>query len=138
MVRKIVFPGLLSGLAILLITLGHIAIVKYAFPSVAQEYLNIAFFRSTDSPLMVLFYARPFILGIILAWIWNNTKSLFQTTSWHRGLNFSLYYWIAATIPAMTLNYSIMQFSLTMIITWIITGFLNALVAGQIFAKTNP
>ena len=79
------------------------------------------------------------ILGIVLAWIWDKTKSLVEgKTAIERAYKFGLAYWVIAGIPGMFITYSSFQVSLAMIVTWSFSGLVEAVVAGWIFAKKNP
>lgn len=138
MLKKVLYPGIVAGLAVLVIGILHSLLVSYAFPSLGQEYANTAIFRPFDDPLMILFYIHPFVLGLIIAWVWDMVKTHFKTDPWHRGFNFGAYFGVVTLIPGMLITYSSMQVSLTMIITWTAAGFLNAIVAGIILAKLNP
>jgi hypothetical protein len=134
--KKIIWPGILAGIAMLVIGMA----VSYLFmilPSVAADYSNSSIMRSWSDPLMSLFFLYPFVLGIALAWVWNRTKNLFKGNTWKRGLKFGFAYLIIATIPGMLISYSSFPLSLWTIISWIVSGFVNAVVAGLIFAKMN-
>lgn len=114
--------------------------ISYLFmliPSVTADYNNSNIMRSWNDPLMSLFFLYPFVLGIALAWIWNRTKPLFKGTWRKRSFNFGLSYFIIATIPGMLITYSSFPLSFWTVIGWTVSGFVNAYVAGMIFAKMN-
>jgi hypothetical protein len=134
--KKIILPGVIAGIAILVLGM----LVSYLFmliPSVSADYANTAIMRQWQDPLMMLFFLYPFILGIILAFIWDKSKTLFKGTLWKRGCNFGLAIFLIATIPGMFITYTSMPYSLMTVISWTVGGLLNALVAGWIFAKMN-
>lgn len=85
---------------------------------------------------MSIYFVYPFLLGIILAWIWHKIKVLFAGGYLKRGLSFGFIYWII-TIPGMFISYSTFPISLVMVISWSLNGLIQILVAGIILAKTN-
>ena len=88
---------------------------------------------------MSLFFLYPFVLGFVLAWVWDKTKKLFEAKSeFERACKFGGAYWVIAGIPGMLITYSSFQVSLLMVLAWTISGFVEAVVAGFIFVKKNP
>ena len=78
-------------------------------------------------------------LGIILALLWDKTKNLFKDKSiFQRGLRFGVAYWLIATLPGMFMSYSSFQVSLVMVLSWSISGLIQAIIAGWIYVKMNP
>jgi len=134
--KKIIWPGIVAGVAILILGMA----ISYLFmliPSVAADYNNTHIMRSWQDPLMSLFFLYPFVLGIAFAWIWNKSKPLFKGSAWQRGTHFGFAYFIIATIPGMLISYSSFPISFLTIISWTVSGLVNAIVAGWILAKMN-
>lgn len=134
--RKIILPGIIAGIVIFLLGM----VVSYLFmlfPSVAADYNNTEIMRQWEDPLMMLFFIYPLLLGIILAWTWNKSKSLFKGTSFQRGGKFGLAIFLIATIPGMFITYTSMPFAFLTIFSWTVGGLINAIAAGWIFAKMN-
>jgi len=134
--KKIIWPGLLAGIVMLVLGM----IVSYAFmiiPSVSADYQNTGLMRSWQDPLMMLFFLVYFIEGIIYAWVWNKTRVLFKGTSVRRGTMFGLSIWLVAMIPGMFISYTSFPLSLLTILSWTVSGLINTIVAGLIFAKMN-
>lgn len=134
--KKIILPGLLAGFVNLLAAMLVSKIFVFLCPTINTAYQNPNLFRSYSDPLMILFFVYPFLLGIILAWFWNETKSLYPSDV-EGGLRFGLNYWIIATIPGMFVTYSSMPYSLPIVVSWLVEGLISALIAGTIFAKLN-
>lgn len=134
--KKIILPGLLIGLVNFFASMAVSQSFRASFSSVNAEYLNPNLFRSMNSPLMLLFFVYPFLLGIILAWFWNKTKSLYPTGI-KGGLKFGLNYWIIAVIPGMFATYTSMPYSYLIVLSWLVEGLVSAFVAGIILSKLN-
>ena len=134
--KKILLPGLLAGIATLAISMA-LSFLFMKFPSVSMDYANSNLIRPWKDPLMSLFFLYLFVQGIILAWVWNKSKSLFQGTAISRGIKFGLSIWLIASVPGMLVTYSCFPLSLLTVISWTVDGLVNGPVAGMIFAKMN-
>ena len=138
--KKIIISGLIAGIIMLIVGMAlNYVFEVILFPSLAHEYANVnGFFRPWSDPLMSIYFIYPFIFGVILAWTWNKVKSLFVSpVYWKNGVYFGLSIWFISSIPGMIMTYSSFNVSLTMIFSWLISGLINAIIAGLIFAKMN-
>jgi len=139
MSKKVIASGLLAGALMLIVGMVLNQIYGLVFPSLADEYINAQLFRPWSDPLMSLYFLHPFILGVVLSWVWDKTKKLIDgKTLWDRAYKFGLAYLVIAGIPGMFITYSSFQVSLTMVGSWLLSGLLQALLAGWVFAKRNP
>jgi hypothetical protein len=136
MFKKIIGAGLLVGLINFLATTVVSKLFGVIFPAINAEYQNPNLFRPWSDPLMLLYFIYPFLLGVILAWFWNKTKTIFGEDI-RGGIKFGFAYWIIAGIPGMFITYSSFQVSLTMVLSWTVSGLVAALLAGIIFSKLN-
>jgi len=124
--------GLVNFLASMLVS----KVFGVIFPSINAQYQNTNLFRPWTDPLMLLFFVYPFLTGIILAWFWNKTKNVFGENI-KGGINFGITYWVIASIPGMFITYSSMPYSLLIVISWLVGGLVEALLAGVILSKLN-
>jgi hypothetical protein len=137
--KKILLPGFISGMAILVIGMMALSrIWNVIFPSLEQEYKQ-GIFRPWSDPIMWLFYLYPFVLGLVLAWGWEKTKGLIRGKNiYKRGLVFGLCYWLAASLPGMLMSLSSFRVSVVMVFSWSLGGLIQAVITGWILAKINP
>ncbi len=135
--KKIILPGLLAGLLMLIAGMVFSFISNAIVPALMAEYQNLDIFRAFDDPLMSLFFLYPFVFGLALSWAWDQVKKSFKGSAKERGLNFSLMVFFIATVPGMLISYASFQISGCMTLSWMMSGFLNVLIAGQVFAKMN-
>ncbi len=135
--KKIVLPGLLAGTFMLVAGMINGQLFNQLFPSLASEYLNTSLFRDMKDPLMALYFLHPFVLGLILAWVWNIVKPAIsgKTTVMH-GLRFGFIYAMLG-IPGMLISYGSFQLSFLMILSWTIGIFIQGLGAGIVVASVN-
>lgn len=134
--KKIIWPGIIIGIVMLVLGL----LVNYLFmlfPAVTADYQNTNVMRSWQDPLMMLFFLHPFVVGIILAWVWDRSKGLFHGSAARKGTQFGLAIWLIATVPGMLISYGSFTLSLLTIISWTVSGLINDIVAGIILSRIN-
>jgi hypothetical protein len=134
--KKIILPGIVTGVAMLVAGMA-VSFLFMIIPAVAGDYANANLMRSWSDPLMSLFFLYPFVLGFAFAWVWNKTKNLFKGNVVKRGFRFAVAYLIIATIPGMLISYSSFPTSFWTMLSWTVSGFADAFVAGIILAKMN-
>ena len=133
----IIRRGLIAGVAVLVVGFGLNWLIGAVFPSIAQEYQNLAIFRPWTDPLMIVYFAHPFILGIVLAYLWNILEKQLSGDSINKAFQFAKLYFVIATIPGMFISYTSFQVSLFMILAWAVSGFLQVFAAGLVFARVK-
>lgn len=135
--KKILVPGLVSGLVMVVVSIIVSQVLHAVFPSVMAEYQNSGIFRPWTDPKMSIMFLHPFILGVILAYIWDKTKSVVKGNSpVMKGLTFGFIYWLL-TIPGMVMSYSSFPISMLMVDTWIISIFIQSICGAIILALMN-
>ncbi len=127
--------GLIAGFANLLLGLGVNMVLQMILPGLAEEYQNTAIFRPWQDPLMMVYFAYPFILGIVLAYLWGLLRKQLKGTDPQKAMQFAKIYFIIATIPGMFISYTSFQISFLMILVWTVTGYLQAYIAALIYTK---
>lgn len=129
--------GLFAGLAILVLGIIFNIAVEAIFPILAHEYQNAALMRPWTDPLMMIFFAYPFILGLVASYFWTLIGKNFTGSTLEKAFGFAKTYFIIATIPGMFISYTTFHISFLMVASWTVLGFLEIFVAGFIFAKTR-
>lgn len=133
--KKVLKSGFIIGIANLIIGMGLSWLMNFLSPSLALEYQNPSIFRPWSDPLMSLYFLYPFLLGLILAWIWEKIKPIFKDKDKTKiALNFGLAYFIVAGLPGMFITYSTFQVSLLLVLSWSLTGIIDAIAAGWILS----
>lgn len=134
--KKILMSGVVAGVVLLLVSFGLLYILTKGLTTLAEEYYSPSFHSTGERN--IYFFLHPFILGLALAWFWERFKGQFVGVWVWRGLEMGLVYAIVATLPAMWITFSAIDVSLNIVLTWLLYGFLQATIAGLIFAKMNP
>lgn len=131
---RIISTGLLAGFIMFGAGIIGGAIIYMFDHSLEREYGNPSIFRQLSDPAMPLFFFVPFLLGVILAWLWTRTKTLFSArTGLKKGIAFGVIYWLL-TIPGMLLAFASFSISAMMVISWGITVLVQAVCAGMLFS----
>lgn len=134
--KRIVISGVVAGLILLALSYIVLFITIRIFPSLVEEYYNPIFWPGGDRAL--LFFAHPFVLSFCLAWFWERSKNLYTGKWLFRGAEMGLVYGVVATLPSMWITFSAISVSLVMVLSWLLYGFLQAIIAGLVFARLNP
>jgi hypothetical protein len=122
--------GLISGLANLVLGFGINQFVTLLLPALANEYRNPAMFRPWSDPLMMVYFAYPFILGVAAAYLWEKVGK-------PKPVEFAKLYFLIATVPGMFITYTSFQITFPMVLLWAVTGYIQILVAGLVFVRVG-
>lgn len=134
--KKAIAVSLVAGIILLIISVGMLYLSVYALPGLAKEYFSPVFRSSGKTDWM--YYTHPFLLSFALKWFWERYKSLFRGPVMLRAIEVALVYSIVAMIPVLWITFSAIDVSLQIALTWFGYGFVQAFVAGIVFAKLNP
>lgn len=138
MIKRVVLPGFVASLVILVAGIGVSLLFSAALPSLNEEYQNATIFRPASDPLMLLYFVHPFALGFILAWVWDKTKIVWSNEqTWRNSLNFALCYWLIS-VAGMLITYGTFQLSIAIVVSWTTSTLIQAVLAGFVFSKMNP
>lgn len=127
--------GLIIGIVNLIIGIILNIVLNSLVPTIGLEYQNPAIFRPWQDPLMMAFFAYPFIFAFIAVYFWNIIGKKFTGSETQKAFQFAKLYFIIATIPGMFATYTSFQISFLMVLNWAVVGFIDAFIAGYILAK---
>jgi uncharacterized membrane protein len=133
--KKIINSGFVASIVLLAFAYVCLLIMPILLPKVAEEYYNPAFV--SDESRNFLYYVHPVLLAFGLAWFWNRFKSLLNGNAFMQGIEMALIYVSIATIPSLLITYSAIDVSLLTILSWLLYGFFQALIAGIIFSRMH-
>lgn len=135
---KIIRNGLLVGVAMLIVTFAINFATISVFPEFQEIYENTEIFRSPDDPLLMLYLLFPFTLGLALAWVWGRIKQDFSGALARDSWNFSLLFLAVAGVPTFLINTGSFNLPLAMMLSWLVTTYINGYVAALILGKLDP
>lgn len=134
--KKVLTSGLIAGIVLFIISYGGLYLTIRFLPQVFVDYNNPLFYSGGERDF--LFYSHAFVISFALSWFWDRFKAVFKGPSVLRGLEFGLTYTLVALLPIMWLTFSTLDISIFMVSSWLIYGFIQAVIAGILFAKLNP
>jgi hypothetical protein len=134
--KKVIFPGLVAGVVLLILSILGLYLNIWIFPDLAMQYFQPAF--NEQSSRIMLYFIHPFIIAMALSWFWSKIKGILKGSFLTRGIEFGIIYALIATFPAMWLVFSSITVSLQMVFTWFVLGFIQAIIAGLVCEKMNP
>ncbi len=110
-------------------------IISAIFPDAMVEYSNSEIFRQWDDPLMYYLILHPFVMGIILSFIWLKVRRLIDEEGLKKGLVYGFYVWLFFGVPGMLMSISTFQISAFLVGTWTASILAQDLAAGVLFAR---
>ena len=134
--KKIIFPGLIAGIVLFIVSYGSLYLGIRFFPNLFIDYNNPLFNSNGDRD--ILFYLHAFVISFALSWFWDRFKGLFNGSFMLRGLEFGFVYAMVSLLPVMWITFSSLDITGYMVLSWFLYGFVQAIIAGMLFAKFNP
>jgi hypothetical protein len=110
-------------------------VISAIFPDAMAEYSNSDIFRQWDDLLMYYFLLHPFVMGIILSFIWLKVRGLIDEEGLKKGLVYGFYVWLFFGVPGMLMSISTFQVSAFLVGTWTVSVLAQDLAAGVLFAR---
>ena len=137
MIKKVIWPGLLAGIAAMIAGFVVSMLMSRLFPSLAVQYETSGIFRPWTDPKMSIYFAYPFLLGLGLAYVWDKIKGVITGGVMKRALMLTLGCFVVSTVPGMTITYSSFTVSLLMVASWTVSGIVSVFCVGLVLAKMN-
>jgi hypothetical protein len=133
--KKVIFPGLVAGALMLGVSIILTLVISAIFPDSMTEYSNSEIFRQMDDPLMYYFFLHPFVMGIILSFIWLKVSGLINGEGMKKGLAYGFYVWLFFGVPGMLISISSFQVSAFLVETWTVSILAQYLAAGVVISR---
>ena len=133
--KKVVIFGLVAGALMLAVSIVLSLIISSIFPEAMAEYSNAEIFRQWVDPLMYYFFLHPFLMGVILSFIWLKVRGLIDEEGLKKGLVYGFYVWLFFGVPGMLMTISTFQVSPFLVGTWTVSVLAQDLAAGLLFAR---
>ncbi|MGB4399800.1 MAG: hypothetical protein WBJ10_10535 [Daejeonella sp.] len=134
--KRVLISGLIAGFVLFAVSYGGLYLSIKFFPELFIEYHNPLF--KSDGSRDLLFYSHAFVFSFALSWFWERFKGLFKGPLILRGIEFGAVYSVVALLPIMWLTFSSLDITFLMVLSWFIYGMGQAIIAGIIFATSNP
>ncbi len=135
--KKILIPGLLAGLIMLIVGMVLSQLINMILPGLMAEYQTAGLFRPWSDPLMSVYFAHPFIVGLVLAWVLGKVKGLLGGSLWQKAGGLTLGIFLVSTLPGMVISYSSFPLSLAMILSWTVSSVAQVYCGSLLLIKMN-
>ena len=133
--KKVIFPGVVAGALMFGVSIVLSLVISTIFPDAMVEYSNSEIFRQLDDPLSYHYLLHPFLMGIILSFIWFKVSVLIDEEGLKKGLAYGFYVWLFFGVPGMLMSISTFQVSTFLVGTWTVSILAQDLAAGLLFAR---
>lgn len=124
--------GLIAGVVIGVISYIFLLLAVRVYPDFFTDYFNPVF--NSGGSRDIFYYLHSFVLGIGLAVLWYRFKTKLKGNFFFRGIEFGFLYFVIALLPVMWITFSAINVSFHLIFSWLLYGFVQACIAGFIFA----
>lgn len=133
--KKVVLAGLVAGALMLGVSIVLSLVISAIFPDAMAEYSNSEIFRQMDDPLMYYFFLHPFVMGVILSFIWLKVSGLIDEEGLKKGLVYGLLVWLFFGVPGMLISISSFQVSPFLVLTRTVSVLAQDLAAGAAISR---
>ena len=134
--KRVLISGLIAGFVLFVVSYGGLFLSIKFFPELFIEYNNPLF--KSDGSRDLLFYSHAFVFSLALSWFWERFKELIKGSLILRGIKFGVVYSLVALLPIMWLTFSSLDITFLIVVSWFVYGMSQAIIAGLIFATSNP
>ena len=134
--KRVLYSGLIAGIILFIVSYGGLFLAINFIPELFVVYNNPLF--NSDGSRDIMFYLHAFIISFALSWFWERFKGVLEGSFILRGLEFGFVYAVVALVLVMWITFSAMDITVIMVSSWLIYGFIQAVIAGLVFAKINP
>jgi len=134
--KNVIVGGIAAGFVMLV--LGWFVMMpalEMIFPGLSAEYETSGVFRAWDDPLMSYILIHPFVIALIMAFVFNAVQPFKKKEFVERGIYYGLLFWLLVTVPGMLMTLSSFNISVEMVLSWTLEFLIEMPIAGIIIAK---
>ena len=130
--KKILIGGIAGGILLF--------VAQFAFSMVGNliapyDVFAIDGMRARDDPLMLLFFAYPFVLSFTSATTFDRVRAALKGSRCGPGLSFGLILFLLVTIPGMFVIFSSMNYPPGFYIGNFLVGIIGFPAVGMLYAR---
>jgi len=130
--KKILIGGIAGGILLF--------VAQFAFSTVGNliapyDVFAIGGMRARDDPLMLLFFAYPFILSFTSATAFDRVRAALKGSRCGTGLTYGLILFLLVTIPGMFVIFSSMNYPPGFYIGNILVGIIGFPAVGLLYTR---
>ena len=130
--KKILIAGIAGGILLFIAQLVFSLIGNLVAP---YDIFAIGGMRARDDPVMLLFFAYPFVLSFTSAIAFDRVKAALEGACVGQGLTFGLLLFLLVTVPGMFVIFSSMNYPLGFYIGNLLVGIIGFPAVGILYAR---
>ena len=130
--KKVLVSGLAAGVAIFVASFVVDSLISFVWP---YNVFELGGMRSMEDPLMMLFFASPFVIGLAVAVLYDFTKQAFSGTAVQKGLRLGLLVWLVGSVPSAFIVFTSMTYPIGFTVSSVVTTLLYMIAGGIVIAK---
>lgn len=130
--KKILIAGIAGGILLFIAQFVFSMIGNLIAP---YDIFAIGGMRARDDPVMLLFFAYPFVLSFTSAIAFDRVRSALADSCGGTGLTFGLILFLLVTVPGMFVIFSSMNYPLGFYVGNLLAGIIGFPAVGMIYAR---
>jgi len=133
--KNVIIGGIAAGFVMFILGwFVMMPVLEMIFPGLPAEYES-GVFRAWDDPLMSYMFIHPFVIALIMAFVFNAVHPFKKKGFVERGIYYGLMFWLLVTVPGMLVTLSSFNVSVEMVLSWTIEFLIEMPITGIIIAK---
>ncbi len=129
--KNIVAGGFIGGIVLFVVNFVVSAIILAVAP---YDIFTLGGMRAAEDPLLVFFFAYPFVLSFAAAVIYDLVKGSLHGTSSGRGATFGAALFLIYTVPSIFITFTSMDYPMGFYFENLLFGILGFPLVGVIYA----
>ncbi|MCK8518273.1 hypothetical protein [Methanoculleus sp. 7T] len=129
--KKIIAGGFIGGIALLIVNFVISALIMLIAP---YDVLALGGMRPADDPLVLFFFAYPFVLSFAAAILFDLVKDALQGPPSSRGMMFGAALILIYTIPSVFIAFASMNYPVGFYLEDLLFGIIGFPLIGAIYA----
>jgi len=130
--KKILIAGIAGGILLFIAQVVFSTVGNLIAP---YDIFAIGGMRARDDPVMLLFFAYPFVLSFTSAIVFDRVKAALEGSCTGPGLTFGLILFLLVTVPGMFVIYSSMNYPIGFYIGNLLVGIIGFPAVGMLYAR---
>jgi hypothetical protein len=130
--KKFIVSGLVAGLVIFTVSMLSSMVFQALFN---YDVLKLGGMRSVSDPIMILFFAYPWVLGFAMVLAYSVFRDCFKGKNWEKAKKFGITMWAVVSIPSAFLVFSSMDYPFGFALSSLIGGLIYMILGAYAITK---
>jgi hypothetical protein len=130
--KKILAAGISGGIVLFILLFGMNVIMNATIGYDVSAYGGM---RPMDDPVMLLFFAYPFVMAFAAAWFFGNVRNCIAGSGSQKGITFGIMLFLIIAIPSNFAMFTSMNWPVSFYIGNLITAVIGYPLLGILFTR---